>query len=105
VKVRTFAPVMLDGKVSTAVFALTYLDVYTEAAMAQDWHVNVMIQMRGRADFVTFLFATIASMENVLLLASASAILDGRAPTVTSAWHWLDATQTGVVVWTPPIPP
>jgi len=76
-----------------------------EVAMAQDWHVHVLIQQNGREDFVTFQFAPTVSMVTVLPLANASAILDGRATNATSVCHWLDAIPMEAAAWIRQIPP
>jgi len=87
VKALTSVPVMLDGKVLIVTLALIYLVVCMETAVVKDWHVNALIKLHGKEDFVIFLFATIASMANVLPLGNVSAILDGQELTVINAYH------------------
>jgi len=87
VKALTSVPVMLDGKVLIVTLALIYLVVCMETAVVKDLHVNALIKLHGKEDFVIFLFAKIATTANVLPLANVSAILDGQELTVINACH------------------
>ena len=45
---------LFAGKVLIVTLALIYLVVCMETAVVKDWHVNALIKLHGKEDFVIF---------------------------------------------------